>query len=425
MSDKRKARSRLEKKIEKKKRPPRSEPRFSMSYSQITRKIKNRFFLPHFLRDVKSYGLGEFSDGNRLTLFTNGDTTFNSFFQSIQNARLSINLETYIFNSDDLGWKMARLLVEKAQDGIEVNVIYDAIGCIATSPELFSYMRKGGVELVKFHPLIPWRKVWNISFRDHRKILVVDGKTAFVGGMNIGLEYAGKKLKGQNWRDTHLKVEGPAVRMIEFFFMENWHRQGGAMINFNKHFPPVKEKGNKLVMTLSSMSRKGIKPIQLAYLTAIKHAHESIYITNAYFIPDRKIYRALVKASGRGVDVRVILPGKNDLPVVQYASSYLYKRYLKHNINVFEYQENVLHAKTAVIDGIWSTVGSANLDRRSFKKNREINAIVLGKEFGEDMVNIFNDDQKKSRELLLKNWERRSFSRFLLEWLAYRFRNLM
>ncbi|HMB20277.1 MAG TPA: cardiolipin synthase [Spirochaetota bacterium] len=425
MADKKKAGSRLERKLQKKKRPPRSEPRFSMSYSQITRKIKNRFFLPHFLRDIKSYGLGEFSDGNKLTLFTNGDTSFNSFFKSIQNARLSINLETYIFNSDDLGWKMARLLVEKAQDGIEVNVIYDAIGCIATSPALFSYMRKGGVELVKFHPLIPWRKVWNISFRDHRKILVVDGKTAFVGGMNIGLEYAGKKLKGHNWRDTHLEIEGPAVRMIEFFFMENWHRQGGAMINFSKHFPPVKEKGNTLVMTLSSMSRKGIKPIQLAYLTAIKHAHESIFITNAYFIPDRKIYRALVNASNRGVDVRLILPGKNDLPFVQYASRYLYKRYLKHNINVFEYQENILHAKTAVIDGIWSTVGSSNLDRRSFKKNREINAIVLDNEFGKEMVNTFYDDLKKSHELLLENWEKRSLLQFFLEWLAYRFRNLM
>ena len=222
-----------------------------------------------------------------------------------------------------------------------------------------------------------------------------------------------------------MKLEGPAVRNIEFFFMENWHRQGGAMVNFNKHFPPVQEKGDRLVMTLSSMSRKGIKPIQLAYLTAIQHAHESIYITNAYFIPDRKIFRALVRAARRGVDVRLILPGKSDLRVVQYASRYLYKRYLKNNIRVFEYQENILHAKTAVIDGIWSTVGSSNLDRRSFKKNREINAIVLDDIFGEKMVKVFFDDERKSEELLLENWDKRSLLQFILEWLAYRFRNLL
>ncbi len=418
--------SRVEKKLKKReKRAPRSEPRFSMSYSQITRKIKNRFFLPHFLRDIKSYGLGEFSDGNSLTVFTDGDTCYNSFFMSIKKARLSINLETYIFNSDEIGWKIARMLVKKARDGVEVNVMYDAIGSIFTSPAIFSYMKNGGVELVEFNPLVPWRRFWNISFRDHRKILVVDGKAAFVGGMNIGLEYAGKKLRGENWRDTHLKIEGPAVRNIEFFFMENWHRQGGAMINLSKHFPPVEEKGDKLVMTLSSMSRSGIKPIQLAYITAMRHARESIYITNAYFIPDRKIFRTLVKASRRGVDVRLILPGKSDLPVVQYASRYLYKRYLKNNIRVFEYRENVLHAKTAVIDGVWSTIGSSNIDRRSFKKNREINAIVLDEEFGQKMVKVFYGDTRKSEELLLENWDKRSLLQFILEWLAYRFRNLL
>ncbi len=406
-------------------RMSRSERLFSLPHGQIAKRIKSRFFLPRFMRDIKRQGLGEFIDGNRLTLYTDGDAFFESFFGTIRNARLSINLETYIFNSDEVGWKTARLLVKKARSGVEVNVIYDAVGCIATSPAMFSYMRRGGVELVEYHPLLPWRKYWNITLRDHRKILVVDGTTAFVGGMNIGLEYAGKKMGGKNWRDTHMKIEGPAARSIEYFFMENWHRQGGAVMDISRHFAPVRKKGDRLVMTLSSTSRRGIKPIQVAYTSAIRSARGSVYITNAYFIPDRKIFRALVGAARRGVDVRLILPGKSDLRVVQHASRYLYKRYLRKGIRVFEYQENILHAKTAVIDGLWSTVGSSNLDRRSFKKNREINAIVLGNEFGKKMVRVFRDDEKKSKELLLDHWNRRSPLDFMLEWLAYRFRNLL
>lgn len=398
--------------------------RARMGLERAVRRIRDRLFLPGYLREMKNLRIGGLSGGNRVTLVTDGDAFFAEIMKAIRSAGSSINLETYIFNSDDIGWMIAGLLVKKARRGVEVNVIYDAIGCLSTSPGLFDYMRKGGVELVEYHPVIPWRKYFNVNFRDHRKLMVVDGKTAFVGGINIGREYAGKRLRGGDWRDTHVRIEGPAARDAQFFFVENWYRNGGAIIDNGRHFPPVGEAGRKLVMMLCSSSRKKVKPIQESYVSAIRHARDYIYITNAYFIPDARIYRALAGAAGRGVDVRVLLPQKSDVPAVRHASRYLYKRYLKAGIRVFEYARTVLHAKTAVVDGVWSTVGSSNIDRRSFVSNLEVNAIVLDQGFGGGMRRVFLNDLKESVELRLEGWRKRSPLNYVLEWFWYRFRNM-
>ncbi len=389
------------------------------------KKLKNRLFLPKFMREMKRLRIGGLSGGNRLKLLTDGDSCFNEIIKALRSARSSINLETYIFNSDDIGWKIARLLVNKVKSGLEVNVIYDAVGCLKTSPAIMNLMREGGVELVEYHPFLPWRRFWNISHRDHRKIIVVDGKTAFIGGINIGNQFAGKKFNGKDWRDTHLMIEGPAVRDIQLLFMESWYKYGGAVIDTSSHFQNLREIDKKLVMILSSKSRRKIPPIKESYLSAIKFARHFIYITNAYFIPDPRIYRALIRAVRRGVDVRLLLPEKSEVPIVQYASRYLYKRYLKHGISVYEYTKTVLHAKTAVVDGIWSTVGSSNIDRRSFRKNLEINAIVLDQEFGRKMVYDFHKDLRNSVELKLDRWEKRSIIHFIIEWFFYRFRNFL
>jgi len=391
---------------------------------QTITRIKNRLFLPSFLREMRKLKIGGMSGGNRIRLLVDGDACFAELIRAIKSARSSINLETYIFKSDATGWMFAELLAAKVAEGVEGNIIYDAIGCIGTSRALFGYMEKAGIELLEYHPIAPWRRYWNLTMRDHRKPLGVDGQVAFVGGMNIGNEYAGKKFRGGRWRDTHLRIEGPAVRDIQFFFMEIWFRYGGALDDHGRYFPNITEAGRKLLMVLSSKSRKKIRPVQESYLSAINFAKESIYITNAYFIPDAKFYRAFVRAAKRGVDVRFLLPGKSDLPFVQRASRYLYKRYLKNGIRVYEYQPTVLHAKTAVIDGIWSTVGSSNIDRRSFSRNLEINAIVLDQDFGDRMERQFISDLERSIELKLENSQKRSFAHFIGEWFFYRFRNL-
>jgi len=413
------------KKNKRKKRKSSENHPHRVDFSKTLTNLKSRFFLPRFLKEMKKLKIGGISGGNSLRLITDGDTCFGEFVRAIKSAKLSINFETYIFNSDDIGWMFAELLVKKAKAGVEVNFMYDAVGCVASSPAIFNYMRAGGVEVVKYHPFIPWRKFWNISFRDHRKILVVDGRIGYLGGINIGMEYAGERYGGGNWRDSHLRIEGPAVREIQFFFMENWFRHGGAIVDSGKHFLPLREKGRKLVMVLSSSSRKNIRPIKESYLSAIKYAQQSIFITNAYFIPDAKVYRSLIRAAKRGVEVIILLPGKSDVNVVRHASRYLYKKYLKSGIRVFEYSPTVLHAKTAVIDGIWSTVGSSNIDRRSFKKNLELNAIVLDQSFGGGMEEVFFRDLEVSVEYRLENWEKRSILNYALEWLCYRFRNLM
>jgi cardiolipin synthase len=394
------------------------------STQESIRKFKSRFFLPAYMREMKKLGIGGISGGNSVSLITDGDSFFNHIISAIENAEKSINLETYIFSSDPLGMLIAGKLAAKAAQGVEVNVIYDSVGSIASSSQMFSMMRNNGVEVIEYHPFVPWRRYWGISFRDHRKILVIDGSMAFIGGINIGREYAGEKYSGGNWRDTHIMIEGPAVADIQFFFMENWYRNGGAVMNSRLYFPELKNAGQKLLMILCANARRKVKPVQQSYISAIQNARNSIYITNAYFIPDAKIYRSLVKAAERGVDVKLILPGLSDIPFVKYASRYLYKRYMKKGIRIFEYARSILHAKTAVIDGVWSTVGSSNLDRRSFRKNLEMNAVILDQGFGGEMEMVFLNDLERSREITPDSFEKRSFLEFFTEWLCYRFRNL-
>lgn len=398
-------------------------PRLSSYY--IIRKFKNRFFLPRFLKTIKKLGISGFSGGNKVTLITDGDIFFDEFFKAIDNAHLSINLETYILRSDEIGWKLAKKLSAKVKQGVEVNIIYDAIGCINTNSSIFEYMKNSGVELIEYHPVVPWRKFFNLYIRDHRKLVVIDGLIAFIGGMNIGMEYAGKKYHGQNWRDTHVKIEGPVVRDIQYFFLENWHRQGGALVDISKYFPAIKPLGDTIVMALSSHARRKIKPIYHTYLAAIRNAQKYIYITNAYFVPDNRIVKSLIRAAKNGVDVRILLPSVSDLPFVQHASRFLYKRFLKNNIKLYEYKKSILHAKTAVIDDIWSTVGSSNLDRRSFNANLEVNAIILDQKFSRKMKHQFLIDVKNSKEIKLEQYNRRSLLQYMKEWFCYRFRYLL
>ena len=387
--------------------------------------LKNRILLPAILRRMRKLAMGGLSGGNSVRLITDGDSCFDSFIRDIRSAKHSINIETFIFNSDDVGWRIARELSARAKAGVEVNCIYDEFGSRRSSGRIFSHMRTHGVEVIGYHPLAPWKKFSGFVGRDHRKLLVVDGKTAYVGGVNISGDYAGKKYGGGDWRDTHLRITGPAVRDLQFHFIESWYRHGGSIVDNSLHFPDIPARGSKILQVLSTKSRTKIRPIFESYLSAIRFAKKSIFITNAYFVPDRRIHRRLVKAAKRGVDVRLILPGVSDVPIVKYASRYLYRYYLEHGIKVYEYQGKVLHAKTAVIDGIWSTVGSSNLDRLSLVSNLELNVAVLDSGFGLEMEKVFGKDIKRCERITPERCRRRPLSVFLLEWLAYRFRRFL
>ncbi len=368
--------------------------------------------------------------GNKVTLLFDGPQTLQAMIAAINTAKDNINLETYIFDQDELGLRFADLLIERQRAGVQVNIIYDSVGTLGTPAAFFERMRDAGIRLVEFNPVNPLKRFgrWRLNNRDHRKILVVDGRIAFTGGINIASDYSTSSLfrsSGKShgavvgWRDTHIQIEGPAVAALQWLFLDTWARQRPDDRLERNYFPPLKPAGDKIVRVLGS-EPDGVPNIYKAYALAIQEAKKTIHITTPYFAPDQQIIDALTQAARRGVDVKIIFPSVSDHNLVLYAGQSFYSELLESGISVYQLQIAVLHAKTAVIDGAWSTVGSANLDIRSFLHNTEINVIVLGTDFGQAMENAFQDDLRDSRQVLREEWEQRPFGERLKEWAARR-----
>lgn len=370
--------------------------------------------------------------GNKVTLLFDGPQTMAAMLESIATAKDHINLETYIFDQDELGLRFADALIAKQREGVQVNIVYDSVGTIGTPAEFFSRMRDAGIQLVEFNPVNPLKRfgAWRINNRDHRKILVVDGRVAFTGGINITADYSESSLfrsrkRNRNrtdvgWRDTHIRVEGPAVAAVQFLFLDVWTRQTNRELQDRNYFPPLAKAGDKLLRVLGS-EPGGDFEIYKAYVLAIQEAKRSIHISSPYFAPDVQVVQALIDAAKRGVDVSIIFPSVTDSGLIFHAGRSYYTRLLENGVRIYELQVAVLHAKTAVIDGVWSTVGSANLDMRSFLHNSEINVVVLGNEFGRSMENAFTEDLRNSIEITLPQWRQRSYVDRIKEWSARRF----
>lgn len=372
--------------------------------------------------------------GNKLTLLNDGPQTMKAMIEAIKDARDHINLETYIFGQDTMGDEFADLLIEKQQAGVQVNIIYDSVGSLGTRPEFFQRLRDAGIAVLEFHPVNPLKRFgssWRLNNRDHRKILVVDGKVAFTGGINITDDYSSgslfrsksKSQKHLGWRDTHIRVEGPAVASFQWLFLQTWvsqHKEKDIDLAARKYFPPLKPAGDKIVRVIAS-EPNGDYETYKAYVLAMQQAKTSIHITNSYFVPDQQLLDALTDAARRGVDVKVIFPAVSDAGLVMHAGRSFYTELLTAGVRIFELQASVLHAKTAVIDGYWSTVGSTNLDMRSFLHNSEVNLIAIDQEFGSVMESAFNEDLKNSIEVTPEKWEERPLSDRLKEWFARQF----
>ena len=368
--------------------------------------------------------------GNRATLLQDGPKTYDAMFAAIRAAQHNINLETYIFEDGEIGQKFADLLLEKQAAGVVVNVLYDSVGSLATPAEFFQRLRDGGIQVVEFNPvnpLAPHAKTWLVNNRDHRKLLIVDGRIAFVGGINISNAYsrgsfirkAKKKMNNTlGWRDTHVQLDGPVVAEFQKLFMATWNSQHGAALPQAPYFPVLSKQGDEVVRAIGSTYDAEGSPFYLTLLSAIAHAERQVYLTNAYFVPDPKLVQVLIEAAQRGVDVRLILPSQSDSWIVFNAGRSHYTELLKGGVRLFERRGSVLHAKTGCIDGVWSTVGSTNLDWRSFLHNDEINAVILGAHFGTQMDDAFAKDQALSDEITLARWERRSPIQRLQEWAA-------
>jgi cardiolipin synthase len=364
--------------------------------------------------------------GNRADLLVDGPATFEAILKSVRAARNTVNMETYIFADDELGRRLADLFVQKQRDGVQVNVIYDGVGSLDTPNAFFEHMKSAGIHVVEFNPINPLKasRGWNLNDRDHRKLLIIDGKTVFTGGVNVSDVYSSRPfIYHRNeaklpWRDTEVKITGPVARFFQKVFFADWTRQGGPALTKHDYFPHVDSDGSQLVRAISSDAGGGPNRIYITLISVIRNAQRSVHITAAYFAPDPQLSNALIDAARRGVDVTLILPSQSDFWPVLYTGRSHYQELLSAGVKIFERQDALLHAKTAVVDGIWSTIGSTNLDWRSLSLNAEVNAVIIGKGFAEQMENLFQSDLRHSKLITLPQWRQRPLSERLKEWFG-------
>ncbi len=379
---------------------------------------------------VESVTESPLTKGNKVTLLIDGPATYAAMFEAIRGAKDNINLETFILEDDEIGRKFTELLLRKQAEGVQVNIIYDSMGSFTTSEAFFKHLRDGGIHVVEFNPISPLKGhlKWLMINPDHRKILIIDGKIAISGGVNISNVYSGrlsvrKKVKGEllPWRDTDVQVEGPAVAEFQKLFLDTWSKQEGPKLSEPNYYPKMKEDGNTLVRVVGSTPGSDNRITFIVYVAAITFAEHSIHLTNAYFVPDKQILKAFTDAAGRGVDVKIILPANTDSQLVLNAARHNYSELLKEGVKIYERRNVVLHAKTAVIDGVWSTVGSTNLDSLSLLSDDEVNAVVLSREFAEEMERTFASDLAQSDQIQWDKWEKRPLSQKIKEAAAHLF----
>lgn len=372
--------------------------------------------------------------GNKLVLLQDGPATYQAMFAAMRAAQDHINLETYIFEDDDIGRQFAELLLERQAAGVQVNLIYDSVGCLNTPKEFFARLSAGGIQVLEFNPVNPLagnKKGWLLNNRDHRKLLLVDGRVAFIGGINISESYSsGSSMRSARrkaakpagkpvgWRDTHLQIEGPVVAEFQKLFIDTWRKQKGPPLAAKNYFPPLGKQGDEIVRAIGSTSDDPHSLIYLTLLSAIDHAEQRVNLTNAYFVPDPQLLKSLIDASQRGVEVKLILPSHTDSWAVFHAGRSHYAKLLRAGVKIYERRGAVMHSKTASIDGVWSTIGSTNLDWRSFLHNDEINAAILGRDFSRQMDAMFARDLAESDAIDPERWQQRSLLLRFKEWAA-------
>ena len=376
--------------------------------------------------------------GNRVDLLQDGPDTYAAMFEAIASARDHVNLESYILEADGPGEEFARRLIEKARAGVRVNVIYDSLGSLATPAGFFDELRANGVNVCEYGPV---RKLGillsrALHLRDHRKMMVVDGRIGFIGGVNISSVYSagssplaamagsGPDRGGDakpGWRDTHMRVEGPVVAQMQRLFMRQWSRQSSIALRGTNYFPPLAPVGTRRVALAACDAGRRRNPFYRALLSALDASQHRIFLTTAYLVPTRRLMRSLVRAARRGVEVRLLLPGVSDFWAPLQAGRSHYTRLLRAGIHLHELHDTLLHAKTCVIDGVWTTVGSSNLDWRSFLHNAEANLVVLDAGLGQEMEDVFMADVARSKEIEAAEWKKRGWRQRVVETIARRF----
>ncbi len=356
---------------------------------------------PEFRQSVGSLLGGSFVAGNNITTLVNGREIFPAMLGAIRAARRSIDLETYIFWDGEIAKQFAEALAERARAGVKVNVILDAQGTSKMGLENLELLRGAGAEVVKYHSIV-WLDPRRFNNRSHRKLLIIDGKTGFVGGVGIADEWLGNGESPAHWRDNHYKVTGPVVAQLQAVFMDNWLKTRGEVLHGQDYFPALMATGPYMAQAFKSSPRQGDMDIHLMYLLAIASAQHSLLLENAYFLPDDLMRKELVAAARRGAKVEIVVPGEHiDEKLVRAASRKHWPELLKAGIRIYEYQPAMVHVKLMIVDGAFVSVGSGNFDLRSIRLNDEANMNVLSPGFASQQARLFELDKKHSREITL------------------------
>jgi cardiolipin synthase A/B len=383
---------------------------FMPSEKKIERQLQRLYDAddPQFRRSMGVLLGPPIVDGNRVEVLLNGDRIFPAMLAAIRSAEHSITFETYIYWSETIGKEFSEALSERARAGVKVHLMLDFIGSMKMDAASMATMQAAGVQLERFHKPV-WWKFTKLNNRTHRKVLVVDGKIGFTGGVGIADQWRGNAQDKRHWRDSHFRVEGPVVGQMQAVFADNWTKATGVVLDGPAYFPPLAARGSHAAQMFSSSPQGGSESMLLMYLMSITAAKTSIDLSSSYFVPDQLAIRALVGAARRGVKVRIITPGKEiDSDIVRAASRERWGELLAAGIEIAEYQPTMYHVKALVVDALVVSVGSTNFDNRSFSINDEANLNVIDRQFATEQVTVFNEDWKRARKVTLAEWSNRS-----------------
>ncbi|HUR37043.1 MAG TPA: cardiolipin synthase [Terriglobales bacterium] len=377
-----------------------------------------------FWRMLESLADARLHPNNRIQVLPNGETYYPAELGTIAQAQHSIHIEAYIFYDDEIGKRFVAALAERARAGVQVRLVIDAIGSLATGKDFFKPLTDAGGKVHWYHP-VRWYNWDRANNRTHRELLVIDGRKAFVGGAGIADHWLQQKKDQPRWRDTMVFIEGPAVSALQGTFVENWLEASGEVISDPNFFPIIAGEGESSAMVVnSSASAGGSTRARVLFQTLLASAKTSILMSTPYFLPDDDARDDLIKAVKRGVSVKIITPGKqSDHTVTRSSSRRLYGELLQNGIEIYEYQPTMIHAKILIVDGKWSVVGSTNMDNRSFELNDEVNLAAFDGEMSRRLTEDFNEDLKSSRRITYDEWKNRPWRERLTEsfgWLIER-----
>lgn len=373
-----------------------------IDYSE--RILSNDFGRRRLVNLVLNNSLSPFTVHNRMHVLTNGVETFSAIIQALDDATHHIHMQYYIWRDDAIGRDIQRVLIEKAREGVEVRVIYDGVGSWKLNPSYIDELREAGVEVYPFLPVALPFVTSKVNYRNHRKIVVVDGKVAFMGGLNIGDEYLGKDPRMGFWRDTHLEVRGDAVYVLQAIFFMDWAFVKGEShhrLQQDVYFPAHSVQGMQFIQIAASGPDSEWEAIMQAYFAAVASATKSVHITSPYFIPDDSILMAIKTAALSGIDVKLILPERPDHKIVYWATMSYLEELLEAGVKVYLYKKGFIHAKILIIDGVVASLGTANMDIRSFYYNFEVNALIYDNKIVKKLESDFQEDLRQSREVMI------------------------